>query len=162
MQNIHISNLDYVTGIPQNSWVSYSENVYSDKNILHITLTAVDEIGKFVFDNYYGESENIEAKILKIIWHNMQNRFSGCIFKDCYVKPNKFHGIILIDSNVNGNFEKMVNRVITEFKSRSTRLIGIYSSRFGKILWQNRFEKQIIATYAELYSLVNFVWINGK
>ncbi|HEY3250802.1 MAG TPA: hypothetical protein VGK25_06750 [Ignavibacteria bacterium] len=162
MQNINLSNLNYVTDIPQNSWVVYNENIYSDKNILHVTLTAIEGIGQFIFDNHNGEIENIEAKILRIIWHNMQNRFAGFIFKDCCVKPNKFHGIILVDGKFDGNFDKMVNKIITEFKSRSTKLIGMYSSRFGKMLWRNGFEKEIIATYAELYGLVNFVWKKEK
>jgi hypothetical protein len=161
MQDVNVSNLNYVAEIPHNSWVAYSENIYSNKNILHITLHAVDEIGKFVFADI-GSRENVEAKILKIIWQNLQNKFTGCDFKDCCVKPDKFHGIILIDHDVNVNVDKVIYKLVSEFKSRSTKLVGIYSSRFGKILWQNGFEKEIISTYVELYGLVNSVWENKK
>lgn len=158
MQNVNVSNLNYVDNIPQNSWVVYSRETYSDKNIFHITLDSLDGICKFIFNDGNEEIETTEAKILRIIWHNMQNKFPGCLLKDCCVRQNKFHCIILVDEKVNGNHDKMLTKIVSEFKSRSTKLIGLYSSSFGKILWNNGFNIETITTYAELYGLVNFVW----
>ncbi|MCI0450750.1 MAG: hypothetical protein L0Y79_13395 [Chlorobi bacterium] len=158
MLNIYYPNLELIKSSVKNSWASTSSNIYTGKIIYHITINALERRGNFMGFNGRRIDEKVEGKILRKVWGDMQYLFPYCVFKDCCVKTDKFHGIILVDDRLYNSSNKIIASAVEELKSRSTKLINIIRMTFGRIFWENSFKQDVITSYTELYGLVNFVW----
>lgn len=138
------------------SWVNSNADLYSDKNIFYIILNAVDNKNNFAVNNGMEFFEKVDGRILKKAWNFLGKIHDDCILKDCYVGCDEFHAIILVDRIENADM--LVGTIIREFKALSTNLINTHRITFGKPLWQNAFQLDIINNYKELFDIITEIW----
>lgn len=96
---------------------------------------------------YFGRYENgelkekLEGKIVVKAWKELPSKFPVCILGDYSITPDSFSGIMMIDnSQAIENPGKYIPRILSEFKSRSTKLLNQFHGTHGRVFWNNAFE----------------------
>lgn len=97
--------------------------------------------------SYFGRYENgdmkekLEGKIVIKAWKELPDKFPVCILGDYSITPDSFSGIMMIDnSQALDNPRKYIPKILSEFKSRSTKLLNQFHGTHGRVFWKNSFE----------------------
>lgn len=158
MFNAYQTNLNTIPGVkrPLISWVDSKADIYKDKIIFYVVLKTNEVKNNFAVSNGRETYEKCDGRILKKVWKFLGGVYDSSILKDCDVRCDEFHGVILIDRSANA--ERTLAKIVTEFKSLSTSLINNYRSTFGKQLWENVFKLDVVNNYTELFDIITTKW----
>lgn len=140
----------------QTNSVSSTEDLYEDKIIYYLVIKAAESNNNFVVLNGKESYEKCDGRILRNVWKFLAGVFDNCELKDCNIRSDEFHGIVLIDRAE--NTESALSNLLAEFKSLSTNLINNYRSTFGKPLWENVFQLDVVSNYTELFNIITTRW----
>lgn len=158
MLNSYHTNLNTIHGVrrPEISWVDSKSEIYADKVIFYVVIKAIQPKNNFAVSNGRETYEKCDGRILRKVWKFLGGVYDNCILKDCDVRCDEFHGVVLIDKSANA--ERTLSKLLVEFKSLSTNLINNYRSSFGQQLWENVFNLDVIDNYTELFDLITTKW----
>jgi hypothetical protein len=85
--------------------------------------------------------EKLEGKIITKAWKELPTKFPVCILGDYSLSPDSFSGIMMIDnSQALENPKKYIPKIISEFKSRSTKLLNHFHGTHGRVFWKNSYD----------------------
>jgi hypothetical protein len=138
------------------SWVESRMNLYEDKMIFYVIIKASEKKNSFAVTNGRETYEKCDGMILRKVWKSLSGYSNNCELKDCDIRCDEFHGVVLIDKTA--NVERILTKVISEFKSRSTTLINNYRGTFGKPIWENVFRLDSIRNYTDLFNIITQTW----
>ena len=98
--------------------------------------------------NYFGKKvdgkfvENLEGKIVVKAWLELTKLFPEIRIGFYKVKENEFSGMITIDnSRTNDTSNKLLPIILSNFKSRSTKLLNQLHGTHGRIFWENQYKE---------------------
>lgn len=107
-----------------------------------ITITAKEEngyFGKFKDNNFNGK---LEARIIEKAWKEIPSLFPYSKLGNYSFSPNSFKAIITIDNRrCSENSSKLIPKIVSAFKSRTTILLNKFHGSHGRIFWQNNFNE---------------------
>jgi hypothetical protein len=105
-------------------------------------LTAKEEkeyFGEFKDNKFYGK---LEAKIIEKAWKEIPSIFPAAKLGNYSFTPDSFKALITVDNRFsNENSSKLVPKIMTAFKSRSTILLNQFHGKHGRIFWQNSYDE---------------------
>ena len=108
-------------------------------------------------NNYFGNysnsglKEKLEGKITVKAWKELPQNFKNCLLGDFKLEPNGFSGIIMIDNRMSWeNSRKFIPKIITSFKSRSTKLLNQFHGTHGRVFWENNYSEGMIDNVEDL------------
>lgn len=107
--------------------------------------------------DYFGEIKNgkffekLEGKITIKAWKELPSLFDNCLLGDFKLSENELSGIIMIDNRKSWeNSRKFIPKIISSFKSRSTKLLNQFHGAHGRIFWENNYSEGIIENVEDL------------
>lgn len=156
MLNTYLSSPKIIINRQPASWIEASMNLYKGQMIFYVIIKAAEKKNNFALYNGSEVYEKCDGKILRKVWKSLSGYSNKCSLKDCDIRPDEFHGIILIDESA--NVERLLAKVLTEFKSRSASLLNNYRCTFGKPVWENVFRLDTVRNYSELFNILTTTW----
>jgi hypothetical protein len=116
-----------------------------------VTLTSKESKG------YFGEYKDnkfyakLEAKITEKAWQEIPSLFPAAKLGNYGFSPDSFSSIITIDNRFSKeNSIKLIPKIISAFKSRTTILLNKFHGKHGRIFWQNNYDENQIKDLLQL------------
>ncbi|MCI0448402.1 MAG: hypothetical protein L0Y79_01285 [Chlorobi bacterium] len=130
----------------------------SEKLCHHIILSARNKVGNFLEIKDGSVSEKSECKIIVKIWNELYKSYPGLEFGDYYFESDNFHGIISVNSGLNTDPRKAVQKAVGELKSRTTLLLNRYHNIYGSVFWENGYREIAFKDNGKLGNLMDYFW----
>jgi len=145
------------------SYVSLKEltDLYFDNfAISYVSFISRDKKDYFGTINEGTLCERLEGKIVIKAWKELPKTFNNCIIGDFKLSPNDFSGIVMIDNRMSReNSRKYIPKILTSFKSRSTKLLNQFHGTHGRVFWENNYYEGVIDNVDDLKQALDH--ING-
>ena len=105
------------------------------------------------------------GNIVQFHWRSLEKHHSHIRLDQFVVMPNHFHGIIIINKNVDaaiGQQQKAMPEIIRGFKTFSARQVNKVRHQSGVPLWQRNYYERIIRNEEELDRVQKYIINNPR
>jgi hypothetical protein len=124
---------------------------FENYSISCVSILAKEKINNFIMMNSGKPALRVEGKIVEKTWKELPSQFPGCMLGNYALKPDEFIGIISIDnSSSSENSSRLMPKILSAFKARSTKLLNLYHGSHGRVFWENNFREYPITNFIEL------------
>jgi putative transposase len=135
---------------------------YSSAGFYFITICCHDR------EPWFGHIEqkcmvvNRYGQIIRDSWHELVERNRHVHLDQFMVMPDHFHGLISIETDIVGDTNKPIGRLMAAFKTVSCKRIRILSGNPQARIWQRNYWERIVRTEQELEAVRLYIRNNPK
>lgn len=123
-----------------------------------VSISAIEKKNNFLILNGGKPSLRVEGKIVEKTWKELPSLFPGAMLGNYALKPDEFIGIITIDNSSScENSTRLLPKILSAFKARSTKLLNLYHSSHGRVFWENNFCEYPITNFNELRKALKII-----